>query len=72
MRRHKAAKPVTSGEMIRLQDVGFGRLDNTRSIPSDSTTQYDIAARVLAERFGLPLHRAVLVCERARIGGGRQ
>jgi hypothetical protein len=68
---HKTTEPTTSAKVSRLQDVRFGGQDIPRNTASHVAPQQDLATRIVAARFGLPFHRAVLVCQMAGIGGGR-
>jgi hypothetical protein len=71
MTAHKALMPAPAGTGNRNQDVKrIGRLYVRPHTTREPATQQglDLAARVIASRFGLPAHVARLVCRLAGFG----
>jgi hypothetical protein len=63
------AAPAPAAAGNRRQNVGFGGLDVPRNTPSEIIPQQDLAARVVAVRFGIAPHLAALVAHLAGLGG---
>jgi hypothetical protein len=69
MRHPDTATPAPAAAGNRRHDVRFGGLDIPRNTPSDIAPQQDLAARIVAARYGLAPHLAELVVHLAGLGG---